>query len=331
MDLQQRTLRVGLTAILCAAVFRLCTMDPAAVLSQMLRHYDPEPVKAYLETGQDVRFSPSLEAFSPEFVETPGLLAREPEKKVLPLFSDSSLVQVRYLGSARPDIGALLKKPLQWDLRSQEPAVLILHTHGTESYSRQGEDYAETSAYRTLEEGYNMLAIGELVARLLNEQGIPTVQDRTLHDYPSYNGSYVAARKAIQEYLEKYPGIRLILDLHRDASDGTSGQLRTLARVGEETSAQLMVVIGTNHKGFEENLSLGLKLHAQLETQAEGITRPLQLRSQRFNQDLLPGTLLIEVGAAGNSHGEARQAARQLALAVAALAGGTAPPEEDAG
>ena len=80
-------------------------------------------------------------------------------------------------------------------------------------------------------------------------------------------------------------------------------------------------------------MSLGLKLHAQLERQSPGITRPLQLRSQRFNQDLLPGALLIEVGAAGNTHEEARNAARQLAMAIAALQYGTAeaPGSEELG
>ena len=73
----------------------------------------------------------------------------------------------------------------------------------------------------------------------------------------------------------------------------------------------------------EENLILGLKLHAQLERQAAGLTRPLQLRSQRFNQDLSSGALLIEVGAAGNSHKEAQIAATQLAYAIVALAKGT--------
>ena len=57
-----------------------------------------------------------------------------------------------------------------------------------------------------------------------------------------------------------------------------------------ETSAQLMVVIGTNHENYEENLSLGLKLHALLEQRSPGIMRPLQLRGQRFNQDLNPGS-----------------------------------------
>jgi stage II sporulation protein P len=88
-----------------------------------------------------------------------------------------------------------------------------------------------------------------------------------------------------------------------------------------------MLVMGTNHENYEENLSLALKLHAQLEEQWPGITRPLQLRASRLNQDLHPGALLVEVGAAGNSHAEALTAARELAKAIIALRSGTAPAE----
>ena len=147
--------------------------------------------------------------------------------------------------------------------------------------------------------------------------------ERQFHDYPSYSGSYIRSRQSIREKLKEYPGIRLILDLHRDAAGEGANQMRTQAEVDGEASAQLMVVIGTNHENYEENLSLGLKLHVQLENQAPGIMRPLQLRSQRFNQDFSSGALLIEVGAAGNSHKEARIAAGQLAKAIVALAKGT--------
>ena len=168
-----------------------------------------------------------------------------------------------------------------------------------------------------------MLAIGKLVAEALVAQGICAIQDRELHDYPSYNGSYTHAKKSIKAYLEEYPSIRLVLDLHRDASGEGPGQMRTKATVKGEPSAQLMIVLGTNHEHYEENLSLALKLHAQLESRYSGIMRPLQLRAQRFNQDLSPGALLVEVGAAGNTHPEARLAAQVLAEAIAALADGT--------
>jgi stage II sporulation protein P len=92
--------------------------------------------------------------------------------------------------------------------------------------------------------------------------------------------------------------------------------------MGDAASAQLMIVLGTNHENYEDNLSLGLKLHAQLEETYPGIMRPLQLRAQRFNQDLCPGALLIEVGTAGNTHAQALRAAEYLAEGILALAKG---------
>ena len=168
-----------------------------------------------------------------------------------------------------------------------------------------------------------MLSIGQLVARLLEDAGIRVVRDGQLYDYPSYNGSYVRARAAIREYLAQDPGIRLVLDLHRDAAGDGQGQLRTRATVDGEPAAQLMLVLGTNHDGYEENLSLALKLHVLLEQTHPGLMRPLQLRAQRFNQDLSPGALLVEVGAAGNTHAEAVAAAEALARALIRLAKGT--------
>ena len=323
-----RALRVGAAAILCALTFRLFALGVPEKLLSWLTRPDTAAFLIYLETGRDVRFSPSQEAFSVDFVESPPPAAPEPTEPPLPSFSDPELVKLYYACSVSPDIGALLEQPLSWDLTGEQPSVLIVHTHSTESYTKRGEAYAETSAYRTLDENYNMLSIGRRVQELLGENGITAVQDTSLHDYPSYNGSYVDARKSIRSYLETYPTIRMVLDLHRDASGGTR-QMRTLARVEGSDSAQLMIVVGTNYDTWEDNLSLALKLHAQLETACPGITRPLQLRAQRFNEDLSPGGLLIEVGAAGNTHDEALLAAQELADAIIALSKGTMPPEED--
>ena len=318
-----RARRVGYTAVCIAVILRL----RAAGLPEnlWLRYVKPniEQLLKKQETGQYVRFSSSTEPFSPDFMESPPPLLPEATEPPLPAFSGSEAVDLYYAVRKQPDIAALLAKPLDWNLFGEEPAVLILHTHTTESYTRQGEDYRETSPWRTLEEDYNMRSIGKLVAEQLENQGIPVILDESVHDYPSYSGSYTRARKSIRENLKENPSIRLVLDLHRDAAGEGGKQMRTLATVAGEPSAQLMIVIGTNHEQYEENLSLGLKLHVQLEQQAPGIMRPLQLRSQRFNQDLSAGALLIEVGAAGNSHKEAQIAATQLAEAIAALAKGT--------
>lgn len=318
-----RSRQVGITAIACALLMRLFIPEVPENLIYRLKQSNTDTVSTEQKTGHNVRFSSSLDVFSPDFIESPPPILPEITVVPLPSFSGEEAVKLYYAANIQPDIAELLQKPLQWNLTGEEPSVLILHTHATESYSRQGENYTETSAWRTLDADYNMLALGKLVAEILKENNIPVIHDESLYDHPSYNGSYSRARKTLQQMLENHPGIRLVLDLHRDASGGEEGQMRTKAEVEGQTSAQLMVVIGTNHENYEENLSLGLKLHALLEQRSPGIMRPLQLRGQRFNQDLSPGALLIEVGAAGNTHPEAKLAAEELARAIIALAEGT--------
>ena len=328
MDTQQRALRIGLWVILGSLVFRLVCTHLSDPLVRLLQRDDFCSFLLYLETGRIVRFSPSLaenEIFAGESPPPSYSVQRS-----LPVFlpEDAEGIELWNAAGIHPDTQALLTRPLGWDLTEGDPTVLILHTHTTESYTKNGESYTETSPFRTLDEHYNMLSVGDRVAELLEEAGIRVIHDRQLHDYPSYNGSYTHARGSTSRYLEENPGILLILDLHRDASGDLNNQFRPVVRSESGDTARLMLVMGSdaagqNHPNWEENLALGLKLQVQLEAILPGVTRPLCLRAQRFNQDLSPGALLIEVGAAGNTHQEAIRAAEVLAKAIITLANGT--------
>ena len=70
-------------------------------------------------------------------------------------------------------------------------------------------------------------------------------------------------------------------------------------------------------------MALATKLHAQLEIRFPGICRPISFRTERFNQDLSPGALLIEVGAAGDTLEQALVAVNALAEGIGDLAFGT--------
>ena len=263
----------------------------------------------------------------------PGPVPAEPveEAAAVPVFGESEESFVQVNAAWEVDVLPLLEEPLQWNLRADAPTVLILHSHATESYTKsKGESYKESSDYRTLNENYNMLSIGAYLEEKLKEGGLGVVHAKDLHDYPSYSGSYVNSRKTVQAYLKKYPTIQLVLDLHRDAADdGFGGQMDTSATVDGKESARLMMVVGTNaggmnHPNWEDNLALAMKLHVVLEKRFPGLCRTISFRKQRFNQDLSPGALLIEVGAAGNTHAEALVAADALARGILELARGSA-------
>lgn len=244
--------------------------------------------------------------------------------------ADASFIEINYAAKRKPDIEALLTQPLQWDLTSEEPSVLIFHSHGTEAFiPAEGYTYEEEGGeYRTTDDSCNMLSLGDELVRLLNEAGINAVHDRTYYDYPDYLASYDNARIGLQEQLERYPSVKLVIDLHRDSAERSDGtQWATECTVNGEDSAQIMLVVGTDsyytHPSWEKNLGIALKLQTIMEKTHDGFTRPLDLRKQRFNQDLSTGAIIAEIGAAGNTHREAMNGISVLAEAIIMMARGT--------
>ena len=325
---EKRSTKIGAALLIFAVVLRLATGSGAALLrSELLAR-----VVTFLETGRYVSMQkiPLLETQATSVPTESTQLPTQPP--ALPLFftaDQASLTKLRYSCNYRPNVEKLLEKTLQWDLNSGEPAVLIVHTHGSESYTNEkGQTYKETTAYRTLDEAYNMVAVGDLLAQLLEAAGIHVIHDRTLHDYPSYNSSYNNSRASVKQYLKEYPTIWLVLDLHRDAAEKSDGtQFATHATVNGQDAAQIMFLVGTDESGnyhpdWQDNLSVAAKLNVLMEGIAPGVTRSATLRAQRFNQDLGPYALLVEMGSAGNTLQEVLRAVPVLAEAIIALKDG---------
>ena len=314
MDWDQRCIRFCAGLVLSAMALRLCADGALLALTE------PEAASflLYLHTGRVVRAAPVEELRTTpatEAADLPPLTFSQEDAAAIDLDNDTAL---------HPDLGALLTMELGLSLRGDEPRVLILHSHTTESFT--GGDYESTSPYRTLDPAHNMTALGALVAEILEEAGIGVIHDTAFHDYPSYNGAYNHAAQSTKAILEEYPSICLVLDLHRDAADTPTGQLATECDLDGEKAAQLMFVLGTderlNHPDWERNLSLALKLQTILQQEHPGICRDLNLSRNRYNQHLGEYALLIEIGAAGNTLDEAKRAARELANAIVRLADG---------
>ena len=321
MDWEQRCIRFCAAVLLCAVALRLWSAGALIPVGQALQRSETASFLLYLHTGRVVRALPvEAQELLPQLTEPQRAEVRE---GVTFSAEDAALVGIDYNCAQQPDLEALLTAPLELDLAGEGPKVLILHSHTTESFAQSGERYVESSAYRTLDAGHNMIALGEIVADILEAAGVAVIHDTTLHDYPSYNGSYSHAAASTKAYLEQYPTIELILDLHRDAADTPSGQLVTKCTVGGEPAAQLMFVMGTDtrlsHPDWERNLSLALKLQVLLEKEHPGICRDMNLTQNRYNQHLGNYALLIEIGAAGNTLDQAKRAAKELGEAITAL------------
>lgn len=219
------------------------------------------------------------------------------------------------------DKAALLLEPLGWE-KLEGPQVLIIHTHSCESYTpSEGYEYEVSGDFRTLDKSASVIAVGDRLAAELEARGVGVIHDTSYNDYPSYNSSYAVAREKIQGYLAEHPSIRIVIDLHRDAMEVP---VREATELDGQAVAKLMLVVGTDegglyHPDWARNLSCALKLQALTNRSAPGLCKDLSFRRERFNGDLCPGEMIVEVGSTGNTLPEALAAAPYLARSIAEL------------
>lgn len=196
----------------------------------------------------------------------------------------------------------------------QGPQVLILHTHGSEAYSMpKGQEYVLSGTYRTADTNANVVRIGDEIAAVLSAHGISVLHDRTLHDVPSYNDAYYNSYDAIEAYREKYPTVTYVLDIHRDAVSDAEGNQYKLVSAEDPHAAQLSFIMGVKQDGWEENVKLAVAVQHTLQQSFPTLMRPISVVYANYNQGLAPGSLLVEVGTAGNSLDEAIYAGRLFA------------------
>lgn len=211
--------------------------------------------------------------------------------------------------------------------KGSAPQVLILHTHATESYLLHNENYyTENDTSRNTNNAYNMIALGKIISDRLNAAGITTLHDTTQHDNPSYNESYSRAANTICKYVEKYPSIKIVIDLHRDAlSENDTDKVKLTTEIEGKKAAQIMLVMGSqsgnvkNFPNWEENLKLAVRLQQTLESMYPSLARSIHFMSKNYNQSLTNGSMLIEIGTDGNTLAEAKYSAELLSDALTTL------------
>lgn len=197
--------------------------------------------------------------------------------------------------------------------------VLIYHTHTSESYIGVASN---TSQYRTENKQANVVRVGEELKNQLNQYGIFVRQDTSEHDYPSYNGAYKSSLKSVENIL-KNENYDIILDIHRDALASNS-QYRPTAEINGETVAKLMFVVGTNaaglkHDNWIENLKFAIAFQQRANELFPGLFRDLHLSTSRYNQHTSSKSLILEVGATGNTIEEACLAMKYFAKVLNAM------------
>ena len=220
-----------------------------------------------------------------------------------------------------------LDKPLELGItQTDEPQVLIVHTHATEAYEPvNSESYDTRGTWRDTDNTNNMVQVGNRIADELTAKGIGVIHDDTQHDYPTYNGAYERSAKTVQGWLEKYPSIKVVLDVHRDAIQPEDDTIvKAVAIIDGRKAAQVMIITGCddgtmNVPDWAYNLRFAASLQSTAEAKYEGLMRPIFFCYRKYNMDLTRGSILLEFGSHGNTLKEAEYSGELIGKALAEL------------
>ena len=138
-------------------------------------------------------------------------------------------------------------------------------------------------------------------------------------------GSYERSNATVRRYLEQYPSIKVVLDVHRDAIEREGARVAPAALINGEKAAQVMLICGCDKGGnlpnYRRNLAFAGAWQATMEGMFPGLTRPVLFDYRYYNQDLTTGSLLIEMGGHGNTLAQALASARLVGQSLVRLFG----------
>lgn len=221
---------------------------------------------------------------------------------------------------------SLAEQPPAFEITADgEPEVLIMHTHTTECYEPCEREYYDLNrSSRVLDSEQNMTVIGNEITYQLYQSGIGVIHDTTVHDYPDYNGSYDRSRETVQNILEQYPSVKVVLDIHRDAIEKDGDRIAPVTEIDGKKAAQVMIICGCDDGTMDmpnctDNFKFACALQSRLESDYPTLTRPVLFDYRHYNQDLTPGSLLIEVGGHANTLEQAKYSGQLIGKSLSKL------------
>jgi stage II sporulation protein P len=275
----------------------------------------------------------ALEFYDTLFYTEEGETPTEGDYKIITCdLSASSIYDFYNETSYTPDADALLAEYTPQNSAvytslsvTPEPLVLIIHTHGTEGFASVGTtSYSSDNLPRSSDITNNIVAVGRAMRDAFIANGIPALHCEIMHDKDSYNDSYKKSLATILAYLAKYPSIKYVFDVHRDAILGDGTMTKGVCDIGGTSAAQVMLVVGTNAGGsnypdWQKNLAFALTAQKLAAEQYPGLMRQINIRKASFNAQYSYRDLLIEVGSCANTLDEAKAGGTAIANIISQL------------
>lgn len=206
--------------------------------------------------------------------------------------------------------------------KSEEPQILIYHTHASEGFADSRPGVAEDT----------VLGVGDLLTEILQEKyGYRVLHDETVFDLKNgadnRNYAYNDALDYLEELLEQYPSIEIVIDLHRDAGE------KRVATINGKPTAKVMLFNGLcrningelsylPNKYLKDNLAFSFQMKVLGDEMYPGLMNRIFLKDYRYNMHLKERYLLVELGTEKNTVQEAKNAMEPLADVLAQVLGG---------
>lgn len=204
------------------------------------------------------------------------------------------------INASKLDAQKMLAKDMSIKTPSDEPQILIYHTHSQEAFADSAAGDKSTT----------IVGAGERLAELLRGYGYNVIHHTGEYDVENRDYAYSNAAPAIEQLLKENPSIEVIIDLHRD---GVGEDTRLVTEIDGVKMAQFMFFNGlsyTNVTGdieylknpyIEDNLALSFQLQLAATEYYPGLARKIYLKGYRYNMHYRPKSILLELGAQTNT------------------------------
>lgn len=218
----------------------------------------------------------------------------------------------------------LLSKDMRIGQTSENPQILIYHTHSQEAFADSVPGDENTS----------IVGVGEYLSSVLRERyGYNVMHFTESFDAESRDYAYGNSLPVIEKLLEEHPDIEVVIDLHRDAMPEDR---RLVMELQGRPTAQIMFFNGLSRttKGeieylenpyLADNLAFSFQMQAACNEYYPGLARRIYLKAYRYNMHVCPKTLLIEMGAQNNTVEEMMNACDPLAHVLDLVLSGKEP------
>ncbi len=194
--------------------------------------------------------------------------------------------------------------------------ILIYHTHTTESFMPELYPEPGTRMGRAADEdaftedlSRSVVRPGRVMAATLEEMGFEVRHITKVHDpggQRGRTGAYGRSRVTALAARGVLGDPVVILDVHRDATTQS-------AAVGDGQAASILLVVARQNRWWQWNYTFARNIDSRLSAVAPGYSRGIRILDGRYNQDLSPLAIIVEVGGAESTMDECLLSARIFA------------------